>query len=191
MKSLVIFTFIFLSGCAGVGLMSTSDPDVKIQQAYRMMNEDRGLMAEDLVRQAMVIYIKDKNTLGMAEAYHTYGNLYKNSAYHGKSSATFKKQGTYDGTYMKSINNFEKSKEAYEQAGNEVGAVKSLVGMGNAYHLRNEDTKACKYYELALSRYNTGTANGVITNEPVIFDKRYKNMGDIINAFINREKCST
>jgi len=92
---------------------------------------------------------------------------------------------------MKSINNFIKSKEVYESADNEMGAVKSLVGAGNAYHLRNEDIKSCKYYKEALTRYDNGKNSGTITKEPVIFDKRYKNMGDIIQAFINREKCNT
>jgi len=89
-KSLIIIIFVFLSGCAGVGLIPTSDPDIKIQQAYKMMNDDRAIMAEDLIHQAMAIYVKDNNTLGIAEAYHTYGNLYKNNVYHGKWSATLK-----------------------------------------------------------------------------------------------------
>ena len=185
MKSLIFILLFTISGCAGVGLVATSNPDVKIQQAYRMMNEGRALMAEDLIRQAMVIYKKENNILGIAEAYHTYGNLYKHSSYHNK------KPGTFDRSFMKSVSNYEMAKTSYEQVGDEVGAVKSLIGMGNAYHLRNEDNKACGYYSEALSRYNSGKENGVITKEPVILDKRYKNIGDVIIAFKKREKCNT
>jgi tetratricopeptide (TPR) repeat protein len=192
MKQLLISAILFLTiGCAGIGLMATSNPDKKIQQAYQMMNRDRALMAEDLIRQAMDIYEKEDNTLGIAEAYHTYGLLYKDRVYHGKSAATFKKFGRYDGTYMKSVNNFLKAKEYYEKAHNEVGVVKSLTGAGSAYILRNEDIKACQYYKEALSRYRAGKKDGRIKEEPIIFDKRFKNLGQIIEAFLKQEGCST
>ena len=182
---------LLFTGCAGVGLMATSNPDVKLQQAYQMMDQDRALMAEDLIRQAIVIYEKEDNTLGIAEAYHLYGQLYSHPAYHGKSAATFRKFGTYDGSYMKAINNYEESIKAFNKIGSEIGIVKCLVGIANAYHKRNEDGKACGYYKKALSRYQEGKKNGTITKEPVIFDKRFKNMGQIINSYIKHYNCST
>jgi tetratricopeptide (TPR) repeat protein len=180
MRLVSIFTLIFLTGCAGVGLNATSDPDVKIQQSYQMMNEGRYSMAKDLIRQAMATYKEDQNILGIAEAYHTLGNLYKYPV-DGGGNADYARSGTY----------YEKAKEYYEQAGNETGVIKSIVGIGNSYYLRKNNNTACQYYDEALTRYNSGKAAGKITAEPVILDQRYKNMGDVINAFMVREKCST
>ena len=180
MKLVAIFTIILLTGCAGVGLVATSDPDVQIQQSYQMMDQGRYPMAKDLIRQAIATYKQEQNILGLAESYHALGNLYKNP---------IDKGGNAD--YAKSTKYFEKSKEYYEKANNEIGAIKTLVGVGNSYHLRKKDTTACQYYDEALSRYTTGKTNGTITKEPVILDQRYKNTGDVINAFMLREKCST
>jgi hypothetical protein len=192
MKQLLISVILFFTiGCAGIGLRATSNPDVKIQQAYRMMDEDRALMAEDLIHQAMDIYNKNNNKFGMAEAYHAYGNLYISHSYHNKWATTFKKLGTYDGSYMKSIQNFEGSMKLFNEVSSEIGVVKSLIGIANAYHQRNEDNKACVYYKKVLSRYQEGKENGTITEEPVIFDKRFKDMGQIINSYIKHYNCST
>ena len=77
MKIVAIFTIILLTGCAGVGLVATSDPDVQIQQSYQMMDQGRYPMAKDLIRQAIATYKQEKNILGLAESYHALGNLYK------------------------------------------------------------------------------------------------------------------
>ncbi|TVT47658.1 MAG: hypothetical protein FHK82_18060 [Sedimenticola thiotaurini] len=169
--------------------MSTSDPNVKIQQAYRLMDEDRALMAEDLIRQAMLDYKEAANSEGMAEAYFAYGSLYKHNTYH-KHSAIFKKWGTYDGSYDKSISNFENAVRKFEEAGSEIGAVKSLVGIGEAYNIKNEDITSCRYYAKALARYNEGKTSGAITKEPVIYVKGAKNVGQVIEALMKRERCT-
>ena len=75
MKPLVLILLFIISGCVEVETVPASEPDEKIQQAYILMSENSGLMAEDQIHQAMALYEKDKNMIGMAEAYHAYGNL--------------------------------------------------------------------------------------------------------------------
>ena len=176
---IVTIIIILITGCAGVGLVSTSDPDVKLQQSLQLISQGRYLMAKDLIRQAIVTYEQENNILGLAESYHLLGNLYKKPLNGGNAD------------YSKSTTYFEKSVIFFEQANSEIGVVKSLVGVGNSYHLRNKDDAACQYYEKALARYTKGKANGTISKEPMIFDNRYKNTGDVINAFMLREKCNT
>ena len=172
-----------LSGCAGIGVTATSDPAEKLNQAERMQNENRPVMAETLILESIKIYEGNNDILGLAEAYHAYGNLHKNSIVQQYKTI-------YDPTYMKSINSFKKSKELFQQANSEIGVVKSLVGIGMCYSMRQEREKACPYYEDALSKYKSGKENGKITKEPTIFIQGYDNFGSIVEQIIKQEECT-
>ncbi len=132
---LILIISVCVTGCAGVGLIETADPNVKLHQAYILMDEDRALMSEDLIRQAMDMYKNKISTEGVAEAYFAYGNLYKHPTYH-RHSAVFKRFGTYDGSYNKSIENYVKAMKQFEITGSEVGVIKSIVSIGEAYNLK-------------------------------------------------------
>ena len=177
MRKYLLLILVLVSGCAGVGLVATSDPDEKIQQAYVLMAQDRAILAKDLIGQALKTYEETGNKLGMAEAYHAYGNLYISNS--------------NDSGYVEAINSFKKSQSIFNEAGSEIGVIKSMVGIANSSRLRNENSKACAYYKSALSRYELGKENGEITSEPVIMDKRFKNMGQIIESYIEHDKCRT
>jgi tetratricopeptide (TPR) repeat protein len=191
MKYLVLLFNFSLTACAGIGFVASSDPDVKIQQAYQLMGQDRALLAEDVIRQALAIYEDNGNTLGMAEAYHAYGNLYMSDSYHGTWAKKFQEMGTYDGSYIKAVNNLQKSKDLFGEAGSEIGVVKSLGGIANAYHAKGEHSKACDYYAEALSRYRSGKASGKITKEPVFLVKGVNNTGELLEAYIKQYDCHT
>lgn len=179
----------FLVGCSGVGHVAISDPNRKIRQAYSLMSEDRLLLAEDMIRQAMVKFESAGDKPGMAEAYHAYGNLYKNDLYiNGRWKEKFKEMGNYDGTYMKSIDNFAKCQDLYVEIGNGFGEAKCLLGAGNAYGLKGETVKACDYYKRALVAYNTAKQNGSNFQEPQMLTG-YANMGELVKAFIKKEEC--
>jgi len=173
-----------LIGCTGIGFIATSNPYRKLAQASELLRQDRALLAELVIGDSLEIFKRKGDELGMAEAYHAYGNLYKHYSYHGEWAATFKKYGTYDGTYMKSITHFEKSKGYFERNGKELGVIKCLFGIGNAYELRGNREKACTYYNEALSRYRAGEKQGTITPEPIIHNRQYKDPGELIESFM-------
>jgi len=191
MRIYILLMFLLLGGCAGVGFVTTSDPYEKLQQATELMSQDRALLAEDEIRQALGIFKERNDKLGMAEAYHAFGNLYMSDTYHGKNANTFKSLGTYDGSYTNAIDNFEKASKLFSESNSEVGVIKSMVGIANAHILRDERIKACDYYIDALNRYESGKKSGSITSEPQIYDKRFSNMGQIINSYITGYKCRT
>lgn len=191
MKRLVaLAVLLILTGCAGVGLVATSDPKEKLRQADYLMMNDRPALAELTIRDAMAIFREKNDELGMADAYHAYGNLYKGESYHGKWASFFKKEGTYDSTFMKSIDNFNKAMALFEKHSDESGVIKCLVGIGNAYGLRNEEEKECSFYNQALLRYKKSKQEGTMKVEPVIHDKRYKNLEELIEAFV-KYSCKT
>ncbi|OGS15758.1 MAG: hypothetical protein A2251_08730 [Elusimicrobia bacterium RIFOXYA2_FULL_47_53] len=153
-----------------------------------MMSQGRVPMAEDLIGQAVIIFKKNANENGLADAYHEYGNLYKHDSYHNKWSNYYKQKGTYDGTYIKSIDNYKKAVELFDRLEDESGVVKCLMGIGNAYSLRGEKDKALEYYKDALGRYNMAKKGGRIKVEPIMNNPNYKNMGELLEAFINEER---
>ncbi len=188
MKKILILLslLLILVGCEGVGLLASSNPDTKLRQAYWMMEQNRALKAEALINQAIILAQNKGNKVALAEAYFTYGNLYKNWSYHeGDFVNYFKKQGTYDGTYMKSITNFQHAVELFKNISDETGVVKSLVGIGNAYSARGDSEKAREAYQQALERYNKAKQKGRI-EEPVLRDD-FNNMGEVIEYFLKEE----
>lgn len=185
MKSpiLALCLLFMMSRCAGIGLIHSDNPDIKLAQAYRMMDESRLLMAEDLLKKAMARFALDGNKSGMADTYHAFGNLYKNDLYHGKFAAAFKAAGTYDPSYTKSIENFSSGFELFQQLSDESGAIKCIVGMASAYGQKGDQPESCKLYHQAKQRYDAAVSAGRM-NEPIMLNPNYKNMGELINAFI-------
>ena len=165
----------------------TSDPNRKLAQAYSLMAHQRFLPAERLIREALDIYTKQGDEVGMAEAHHAFGNFYKNELYHTKFAATYKWLGTYDGTYMKSIDNFATAKRLFEKNQNDVGVTKSLVGLGNAYSVRGEKDKACENYNAALRSWEAARARDPSVRAPIL--TQYRDAEELINAFRQKEGC--
>lgn len=175
-----------LTACTGVGFVATADPAEKLAQSAEMMNMDRCLLAEMNIGDAMKLFVEKSDQQGIAKAYMYYGLLYKNWCYHeGKSSLQFKANGTYDGSYQKSIDNFAKAIELYDKAGNDLGAVNAISGTAEAYSARGDKSSACSNWALALERYRKGKASGSISNDRVS-TPGFSNMGEVIEAHIKR-----
>jgi tetratricopeptide (TPR) repeat protein len=178
-----------LTACTGIGYVATSDPNKLIDQAYSLRAEDRLLLAEDVIRQAVEIAEEQEDTSAMARAYLAYGNLYMSDLYiNGRWKAKFKKLGTYDGTYMKSIENFSKCQDLYKQIGNGSGEATCLAGIGRAYAMRGETDNACDYFKKSLATYNSAKQAGG-NFEEWGGGTRYANFGELIKADINKEEC--
>ncbi len=191
MQLIVLIVLLLLAGCTGIGYIATSDPYGKLAQAQSMVQEDRLLLAEDVIGQALATFEKQGNVAGMADAYHAYGNLYKNDLYqNGRWTAYFQKHGTWDGTYMKSIDNFTKARDLFDQTGDDVGVAKSLIGIGNAYSARHESVKACAAYGEAVARYRSAEQSGkpLVTHQMLT---GYPDVGALAEAFIANEPCGT
>jgi hypothetical protein len=57
---------LFLVGCAGLGIVATSDPMTKLNDAeHLIMVQNRPLPAEKLIFEAMEIYQKQDNSRGL------------------------------------------------------------------------------------------------------------------------------
>jgi hypothetical protein len=60
------------------GIPYTSDPWKKMDYSYQLMSQNRVIPAERITGEALEIFKERNDEGGMAEAYHTFENLYKN-----------------------------------------------------------------------------------------------------------------
>jgi len=171
-----IFIFILAifitTGCAAVGVIHTSDPWQKMRDAYQMMNYGRFLRAEQFLKEAKEIFEEKGNEHGIAEAYFSLGNMYKNSHEHN------------------TLRNREKAREYFEQAhnlfrknDNYIGVAKSLFGIANTIPDENKK-EACRYYDESLNAYYKAKELDPSATMPIIREK-YKDFPSMVEDYKN------
>ena len=116
----LLFSLLAFTGCAAIGVPATSDPAGKLRDATALFDrQDRPLPAERLIREALEIYQKNDDQLGVAEAYRTYGFFFRSASINGKWSKFYRDNGfldrsaTFDARYIKSIEYFEMARAIY------------------------------------------------------------------------------
>jgi tetratricopeptide (TPR) repeat protein len=146
----IVLLLIVLAGCSAALVPYTSDPSKKLDQAYALMDAGRPLPAENLIDDALAIYQKEANELGMAEAYHTYANLYMSDIYYTFPRVSERRVKTK----AQAVDYFQKALVLYEKHNDYIGATKCLYGMGHVYEMVGNRTDACKSYSESLATYN-------------------------------------
>jgi tetratricopeptide (TPR) repeat protein len=112
----VTMSMLFLYGCAGVGVTQTDDPLTKLNQADALSNQqDRPLIAERLIFEAIDIYQQRGDSHGLGLAHRAYGDLLRSPAVTGKWAVYYQKNGFYD-KVTTFDNRIEKSSEYYTKA---------------------------------------------------------------------------
>lgn len=161
-KSLVLFcgTLTMLSGCAGVGVVETSDPAVKLRDAYSLFDrQDRPLVAERLIREAIEIYQKNSDELGLAEAYRTYGFFFESGSVEGKWSKQYREGGfldksaTFDTRFEKSIEYFEKARAIFAGQKRFGDLTNVNMNLGYVYSTLGKRDAACQSFDRSLENY--------------------------------------
>jgi tetratricopeptide (TPR) repeat protein len=145
---------LLLVGCAGVGVIATSDPEKKLSDAsYLFDREDRPLIAERLIREAIEICKTKSDQRCLGEAYLTYGFFFRSPTIEGKWSKNYRENGfmeksaTFENRYEKSIEYFQKARqifiqlERYDMLGN------VNFNMGVSYEMAGEKKLACQAYD--------------------------------------------
>lgn len=149
-----------LNGCAGVGVVATSDPRAKLADAGDLFDrQDRPLIAERLIREAIEIYQKQNDEVGLAEAYRAYGFFFRSPSIEGKWSNYYRKNGflepnaTFGGRYWRSVEYFAKSQELFAKHQKYDALTNVNLNLGHSYLLIKEREKACAAYDESLKNY--------------------------------------
>jgi tetratricopeptide (TPR) repeat protein len=167
-KSAIIVTgMLLLSACAGIGIVSTSDPLIKLNDAEVLfMKEDRPLPAERLIQEAIAIYQERDDPHGLGTAYRAYGDLLRSPAV-AKFERVYRRDGflnksvTFDNRLAKATEYYTKALEYYRRAEQQELATGKYDALTNVYYnmawsnlaLGARD-EACVDFDRTLQAYN-------------------------------------
>lgn len=146
-----------LAGCAGVGIVGVSDPAAKLRDAGDLLNrQDRPLIAEGLIRDAIESYQKNNDQLGLADAYRTYGFFFRSPAIEGKWSKYYRENGfldkaaSFDARYGKSIEYFDKARTIFAEYKRFDALTNLNLNIGFTYEVMGYGAAACEAFDRSL-----------------------------------------
>lgn len=148
-----------LTGCSAMFVPVTSDPAKKLINAESLYDkQQRPIPAEKLIREAIQIYQKENNQLGLAEAYRQYGFFFRSAAVK-KSEQYYRNIGfidkatAFDTRYSKSIEYFEKAKDIYSELKKYDKLTNVNLNIGFTYHFMENPKAACTSYEQTIKSH--------------------------------------
>ncbi len=148
---------VIFSGCAGLGVVALSDPAAKLRAAGDLFDrQDRPLIAERLIREAIESYQKNNDKLGLADAYRTYGFFFRSSAIEGKWSKHYRDNGfldksaSFDARYGKSIEYLEKARIIFADYKRFDALTNVNLNMGFTYEVMGYGAAACEAFDRSV-----------------------------------------
>lgn len=156
---LLVFCCAAAIGCAAIFGRSTDDPAIKLKWAsehYASRDEPR--QAEKLIREALLIYERSDNQLGMAAAYREYGLFFRSNAV-TKFEKYYVKEGFLDrsasfaGRYSRAADYFNKAKDIFARYGENEALSNIYVSLAKTYLLLNRQQAACEAFEEGMKSY--------------------------------------
>lgn len=162
-----LVTLLFLVGCAGVGMVATSDPLQKLNDANDLyMRQDRPLPAEQLIQQAMAIYQERNDPQGLGHAHREYADLLRSRSITGKWQNHYRANGfldksvTFDNRLAKALEHYSRALEYYVRAETKLSEENRFDALTNVYmnmayssSQLDDREKACALYDKALDAY--------------------------------------
>lgn len=153
---LCVLSVIF-AGCGGVGFVAESDPAAKLRDAKDLFDrQDRPLIAEKLIRDAIESYQQANDQLGLANAYRTYGFFFRSPAVEGQwrkyylENGFLDKAASFDDRYGKSIEYLEKALAIFTKY-NRFDALTNLnLNIGFTYEVMGYGEAACEAFDRSL-----------------------------------------
>ncbi len=158
---------LLLSACSGFGVVASSDPLTKLNDAESLFQEqDRPLIAERLIREAMAIYQERDDPHGLGNAYREYADLLRSPSVSGKWQKFYRENGfqdrsvTYESRLAKASEYYAKALEHYERAALQHSQTKRFDALTNVYYnmawsslMLGQKDKACGYYDKTQQAY--------------------------------------
>jgi tetratricopeptide (TPR) repeat protein len=166
--TVVLLTSVLFSicGCAGFGVVSTSDPRAKLSDARHLYNnQGRPLIAERLIQEAIEIFQQKGDDVGLGEAYFDYAYFFLSPSI-DKWEKVYREQGfrdktaTFDNRFSKADEYFAKSASSFEKARQTLADQTRFDTLANADRLRGfayqrlkNSAKACAAFDDSLASY--------------------------------------
>lgn len=148
---------VIIAGCAGVGIVAMSDPAAKLRDAGDLFDrQNRPLIAERLIHEAIESYQKNNDQLGLADAYRTYGYFFRSSAIEGEWSKYYRENGfldksaSFDARYGKSIEYLEKARTIFAEYKRFDALTNVNLNIGFTYEVMGYGAAACEAFDRSL-----------------------------------------
>jgi len=152
------------------------------------MSKNRFIPAERILGEVLEAYKERNDQVGMAEAYHTFGNMYKNEGLSTPQNLRhFQTRGTYEKRFELSKDYFEKALSLYKDQQDFMGISKSYFGIASVYGILKKNQKACEYLDKSLEAYNQGKEKDPNARLPILTD--YKDAREMIAYFKKVAAC--
>lgn len=163
----IVCSTLLLGACAGVGIVATSDPLAKLNDAEDLfMRQDRPLPAERLIREAIAIYEERGDAHGLGHAHREYGDLltspavakweyvYRRDGFQDKSVTFDNRFEKASGFYRTAIQYYEKAQKQHAESAKYDKLTNLYFNMAWAHYRVDERDKACSYYDKAATAYH-------------------------------------
>lgn len=194
LRVFLVTSLLSLIGCAGVGVVATSDPRVKLSDATHLFDQqDRPLIAERLIHEAIEICQANADQACLAEAYRTYGFFFRSPSLEGHWSKIYKESGfwdksaTFDTRYAKSIEYFKKARDIYTRLEQFDNLTNVNLNMGFTYELMGERALACRAFDESSDNYRENIRRN--PNAKVSLPKGFATYDDFLAPQKKRAGC--
>src|SRR5688572_29060447 len=144
---LTVSATVVLFGCAAIGVVQTSNPDTKLSDANELFRrQDRPIIAERLIREAIDIYRQRDDAHGLAHSHRQYAELLRSDSV--ISNQDFYRQKGFQDKSVTFENRISKSEEYLRKA-------LEFYGRAEQQHQRAErfDALTNVYYFMAWSNH--------------------------------------
>ena len=173
-----------LLGCSAAGVVYTSDPYKKLNNAYALMNQGRPIPAERSAKEALASYAESNNKAGVAESHIFFGQLYKHKSY--ELFDTSARQINEESSRDKSIYHSQKAVDIYTDLGNYTQAAKAKFALANGY-VKKDKATACRLYDESVMDFTKGKR--LNTTEGFKFNPKFKSFESMVASF-KQKFCS-
>jgi tetratricopeptide (TPR) repeat protein len=191
---IAILLLVLMNGCAFVGVPATSDPAKKLADAYDLMDRGgRPIPAEQLIREAIDIYMKEGNEVGLGWAYKTYGSFFCSTAVK-KASGWYIKNGfqdtsaSYEARFEKAVEYYKKAEDIFIRHKAFGKLTNMYLNMGYAYDGLGDNKKTCEAFRKSLDSNKQYLAAD--PSAPVILPKGYKTYEEYVSENLKAWKCN-
>jgi tetratricopeptide (TPR) repeat protein len=202
LQALAALAGIVLTGCAGFGIVATSDPLAKLRDAEDLYaRQYRPLPAERLIREAMAIYEERDDPHGLGHAHRNYGDFLGSAAVL-KWEALYRRDGfldktiSFDNRKTKALEHYSKALEYYRRAEKQHQQAQKYDALTNVYYsmawshfMLDENDKACFYYDQALGAYHENIRRN--PNAKPFVPSGYRSISDLIESAKRRTGCQS
>jgi len=151
--SLLLAMLAVLVGCSAVGVVGSSDPAVKLQQAEELWaRQGRFTPAKQLISDALAIYQQRGDEIGIADTYRIFAFYYRADISKFGRPVLVPDDFVAPNRYQLSMDYFRKALEIYERREEDGMASNVYMSMGQNYAaIFSDKPEACRMFDLSLA----------------------------------------